>query len=122
MSIAELERILGPPESRTESVKGGSPTTATARSERVIEYGYAADYRFSETWIEYRGIFVDEDTGRVASFHPTWDTMGWLDSSFVSEWLFLLAEGLIVLVVLVVMLIFKRWCQSVTDASESQER
>lgn len=118
MSIAELEKILGPPNSRTERVKSGSLDAAAAGPERIYEYGYSADYRFSDIWSEYGGIFVDEDSGRVVSFHLTWNTLGWLDSSFVSEWLFLLAIGLIVLVVLIVMLFFRRWCRSVTDRDE----
>jgi hypothetical protein len=45
-----------------------------------------------------------------------------LDSTFWGEWAGLIALGLIILVVLIVMLLFRGWCRTVTESGDSQER
>ncbi len=120
MSVAELESILGPPDSKTERVNRESPNLGEGGSNKIVEYWYSAESRFGESQTQYKGIFVDENTGKVASIHLS--RGGWLslDSTFWSEWVGLIAIGLMVLVVLIVLLFFRRWCRSVTDAKEDK--
>ncbi len=108
MSLAELETILGPPDSKTDI---GGPN-------RIVEYGYSPANRFVGIHTQYKGILVDEKVGEVVSVALSESqSFGGIDGlDFRDEWAGLIAIGLIALVVLVVLLLFRRWCQSVTDA------
>jgi hypothetical protein len=122
MSVAELESILGPPDSKTDGVNRKSPNFGEGGSNRIVEYGYSAESRFGGSQTQYKGIFVDESTGKVASIHLSRDGWLMLDSTFWSEWAGLIAMGLIILVIVIVMLLFRGWCRSVTESGDSQER
>jgi hypothetical protein len=122
MSVAELESILGPPDSKTDGVNRKSPNFGEGGSNRIVEYGYSAESRFGESQTQYKGIFVDESTGKVALIHLSRDGWSMLDSTFWGEWAGLIALGLIILVVLIVMLLFRGWCRTVTESGDSQER
>jgi hypothetical protein len=81
---------------------------------------YSARNRFSDSVTEYKGVFVDEDAGKVVSVRLSRD--GWmsLDASYSEELMSLLALGSMILAVLIVMVFFRTWCQSVTDAEDSR--
>lgn len=120
MSVAELESILGPPDSRTDKVKKENLDLDEGSSDKIVEYRYSTrswpDDTFTPT---IGGVFVDENTGKVVSIHLS---RGWsvISDGFWSEWGVLFAVGLMILVALIVMLCFKRWCQSVTDVEEDK--
>jgi len=124
MSVAELERILGPPDAKVDKGKGESQNLVKGGSSRIVDYRYSAKSRSRESWTNFKGIFVDENTGKVASIDLSTSWSFATDSSdpLGDLWPFLIAVGLMVLVVLVVLLFFSRWCRSVTDAAESKER
>jgi len=121
MSVAELESTLGPPDSKTDRVERESPDHGEVIPDKIVEYRYSAESRTGEAIIQYKGIFVDENTDKIASIQLSRDgVLHTLDSTFWGEVAFLFGIGLMVLVVLIVMLFFRRWCQSVTDADEGK--
>lgn len=122
MTIAELERILGPPDSTTGKVDRERLGLGKGSSDKIVEYRYSADHRLREAWVEYKGIFVDEISGRIVSIQLSSGGGSWLDSSISEEWVFWIAMGLVILVGLIVLLFFRTWCQSVTESEDSQER
>lgn len=121
MSVAELESTLGPPDSKADRVERESPDHGKVIPDKIVEYRYSAESRTGEAIIQYKGIFVDENTDKIASIQLSRDgVLHTLDSTFWGEVAFLFGIGLMVLVVLIVMLFFRRWCQSVTDADEGK--
>lgn len=120
MTVAELESILGPPDSKNDKVDRKNLDLGEGGSGKIVEYQYSARHRLRDAQTEYKGIFVDEDTSRIVSIHLSWG--GWSAIAFAlwEEWAFLIAIGLMILVALIVMLFFRRWCQSVTDAIEDK--
>ncbi len=121
MSVAELENLLGPPDSKTDKVDAEGPDQGEVSPDMIVEYRYSVENRFGGFRTNYKGIFVDEKTGRVVSIHFSRNMSLILDSTFWEDWVFLIAVGLMVLVVLIVMLFFRRWCQSVTESENSHE-
>ena len=122
MSVAELKSILGPPDSITDKIEWENLILAERGSDRIVEYRYSVEYGLGGSWAYFKGIFVDDNEGRVVSTNLSRDWHLVLDLGFWGEWAFLVALGLMVLVVLVVMLLFKGWCRSVTDADEEKGR
>ncbi len=122
ISITELEGILGPPDAKNDNVDRESLSLVEGGSDKIVEYCYSAESRSGEHWVEYKGVFVDENTGRIVAlrFSRGWSLM--LDSTVWGEWGFYLAIGLMILVALLVMLFFRTWCRSVTDADEDSGR
>lgn len=117
MSIAEVENILGPPDSKADKVERENPDLDEGGSDKIVEYRYSARSWLDDSLWPFGSVFVDENTGRIASVHLS---MGWgiIGDGILSEWAFLIALGLIISVTLIVLLLFRRWCQSVTDAAE----
>lgn len=120
MSVAELKSILGPPDSTTNKIERENLILAEGGSDKIVEYRYSVDYGLERSWAYFKGIFVDDNEGRVVSINLSRDWHLVLDSGFWGEWLFLVALGLMVLVVLIVVLLFRRWCQSVADADDDK--
>jgi len=122
MTVAELESILGLPNSRTDKVDRKNLNLGEGGgTDKIVEYAYSAVSRYGESWTEYKGILVDENMGKVVSIRlsNSWGMM--IDSTFWSEYSFLVAIGLMILVVLVVMLLFRKWCQSITESEDTRE-
>jgi hypothetical protein len=120
MTIAELESILGPPDSTTDEVDRESLNLGEGGSSKIVEYRYSAWNRLRDARTEYDGVFVDKDTNRIVSIHLS---RGWWSAvafAFWEEWALLIAGGLMILVVLVVPLLFRAWCQSVTDVEGNE--
>jgi hypothetical protein len=121
MTIAELESILGPPDSTTGKVDRENLDSGKGGSDKIVEYRYSAEYRLSDSRVEYKGIFVDEISGRIVSIQLSWGGSSWLYLTSSEEWASLIAKGLMILVGLIVMLFFRTWCRSVTESEDSQE-
>ena len=116
MSVAELESILGPPDSKTDKVDRENLNLGEGGSDKIVEYRYSAVSWLDEAFTQYGGIFVDENAGRVASINLSKN--GWIMFGFGywGEWAQLFALGLMILVVLIVILFFKAWCQSAAES------
>jgi len=120
MSVAELEGLLGPPNSKTDKVNKENLDLGERGSDKIVEYRYSAWNRLRDAGTEYKGIFVDEAQNRIVSIHLSRRSMSVIAFAFWEEWAYLIALGLMILVVLIVMLLYRRWCQSVTDVEESE--
>jgi hypothetical protein len=64
MTVAELESILGPPDSRTEEVERENLNLVEGGSDKIVEYRYSVRSWLVESLDSFGGIFVDENTAR----------------------------------------------------------
>jgi hypothetical protein len=115
MSVAELESILGPPDSKPDKVDRESLNLGEGASDRIVEYRYSAVNQSGVYWTEHK-VLVDENKDRIVSIRlsDNWGIV--IGPTAWGEWAFLIAIGLMILVVLIVMLFFRAWCESVPDS------